>query len=806
VEVAYIIHSVENQTNQNRNTFMARYEVFVFVLLSSVCFLSQLKGQDNRAKTPKSPVRNGNLDSGERKADASESKSQIQPLFSMPVGGNFPRVRFSPCSRYIAYWTGNVASFSFRQSNLRIRDLLTGKECFSFEGTFTNFHFRHDGESIALCEGKSVSVWEVKNGNQLAEFKGSDLAWFLREGEVLATRSIDDNSEKPEPVRLQLWDTRNWTEIPSKLANFASYRMPVITRDARFAAALVRSGKEQATSLKIWELGTGKELTSPSITNPLEIALANNTHAIRVQGSDGWFDWNFETENLFECETPTIDLFDIPPLDYSYSLNRPHARIGRVKLVDGNWQITSDGRIIKTFPNHSSWCPTQINHNELISDNLMLLTRAESGGEINVWNLEQPNQPRTITFEKSVTNLTLAGDGRTLAILSKSNSNEIQTIQDPTRVTLVDLQQETQPKILTEGKVVNICFAHESQILAVVFPEKVELWNTAELRMISVHRNAEHAQYPENRMAEVSSNALQIVIASNNFIELRNIADDRIQWKTEVGWVDKLKMSEDGRYIAVSTDSNTVRQKICVLSASDGRLLACGATDHRANLFQFWRDRQVLTLVRQEDRVTQIDLSSKSDIERFEAGKSIDYFAPDRYADNFAASALTGQYAVAGTVEGYSEPTGEVRIRDLVSGELQLKLSATTGRIACASFFPNGRKLVAGGSSRTKHSIEVIDLTHGTTACTINGELMFSVSSDGKLLLTRDPIDGGKLSLWRSEDGRLHSIITHADATHAFFSPNGETIATTSGLLTGSGMARVWSVPQLLHATSAKAN
>ncbi len=198
---------------------------------------------------------------------------------------------------------------------MRLRELLTGKECFSFGGSFTNFQLSHDGERVALCEkGDSVSVWKVENGNQLANLKDSDLAWFLRDGEVLVTRrSFDDISEKPEPVKLQLWDTRSWTEIPSELDKFSLYRMPLITRDAHFAAALFRSETEQASSPKIWELNTGKVLTSPNSTNPLEIALANNMHAIRVQGTDGWFDWNFDTESLFECEAPTIDLFDQPP-------------------------------------------------------------------------------------------------------------------------------------------------------------------------------------------------------------------------------------------------------------------------------------------------------------------------------------------------------------------------------------------------------------------------------------------------------------------------------------------------------------
>ncbi len=659
---------------------MARADVSVIVLLSFVCLLPQIRGQDNREKASKNPVRIGNLDSSEGKAEASESKSQIQPLFSLSMGGTIPGVRFSPCSRYIAYWTFNITGWGLSQSKLRVRELLTGKECFSFGGSFTNFQFSHDGERVVICEnGNIVSLWKVENGNHLAKLKRSDLAWFLREGEVLATRrTFDDVPDKPKTIKLQLWDTRSWTEIPSKLDKFSLSSTPLITRDARFAAALVSGGKEQASSLKIWEIDTGEELTSPDITNPLQIALANSTHAIRVKSTDRWFDWNFDTENLVECEAPIFNLFD--PLDSSDSLNRPDARIGRVQLVDGNWQIVGNGRIIKTFPNPTSWRPTQSNHKELINDDQLLLTQEESGGEINVWTLEQPNQPWTIPFETTVKDLTLAGDGRTLAVLSASNSNKIQTMQDPTRVTLVDLQQETQPKILTEGRVVDISFADKSQLLAVVFPDKVELWNTAECSTISVHRITEHVQYLENSMAEVSSSALQIVIAANRFIELRNIADDRIQWKTEVGWVNKIKMSKDGRYIAASADSNTNHPKICVLSASDGRILSCGGTDHPADLFQFWSNRQVLTIVRQEEQVTQIDLSSKFDIARFQAGKSIDHSGTNRYGDSFAASAPTGQYAVASAVAGWSDDHGEVRIRDIVSGKLQFKLTAATGR------------------------------------------------------------------------------------------------------------------------------
>ena len=741
-----------------------------------------------------------------------------QPILSLTGTSTMTsaKAKFSPCSRFITYWAEKTSS-GFLSShaksiNPRVIEIATGKECAGVEGEFDfmNVVFSRDGTRVCFCNGRSVSVLSTESSERLAKLDSvpAKIVSFLRDGEVLLAMDLPDWKTPAKPASIRLWDTRDWSELPNGLPAFRAFSPPHVTSDGELVAAVVIKDESRQSEFKIWEIESGRELEVPAIENPMAVIAADSPRTMRILANGIWQTWDMSTWQLLHQGTSL-------PADRRLPAQHDVNGIARdslnVRLIDERWEVTNifTGDKVNTFPNQSNWKGESGDYKSLVGDHWMLLRRKQLMGELNFWDLERPDDPLRRRFEWPIEQLALSQNDLWLAFVqSKQNlggafrqTNELAE-HPPKRLSVMNLDGMEQPTPLLRGVVNDIRFANQSEQLAVVMSERVELWDVSAQKIKDVFRP--DGDGPCHTVC-FSPDDQRLAIASGSSIELRSVSGDQVQWQMDLGPVTKLKASPDGRVLAASTIDGYNREKVWLLSMKDGKLLRQGNSDHRVDLFHFWSERQLLSLVRQEDRISQLDLSADSTIPAVEAYQptdrkqdSLNRNAPfSRQAHSYAASRTNGLYAVAGAFEGYSEQAGEIRVRDLLNGNLQTVLSAKTGRINTASFYSNGRRIVAGGRSRIEHELAIVDLNRGKITGTIRGQLLVTATEDGSLLLTRDPIARHRLSLWDTQGRKLASF-AHRGLRSGQFSPDGNTLITTSGDI------KVWNVRQLLEAGKAR--
>lgn len=753
-----------------------------------------------------------------RDTDSAFEHQENEPVqsFRFRSGRGFNQARFSPCSRYVAAWS-STSMFSAIDSDLQIFELASGKECVSIDGRFRDFSFAPHGETVVVDRGDKMSVWRTGTGERLAQLdvgkSDSRRAFFRRNGQVFVTIDTHARVTKLKSAvaeiseqEIRLWNTQTWGELPHELDRFWS-SSTFVSVDARIVAICRRTLEGHRQEIMIWDLETGKELAVPELDNPGSVFSMKNPDSLGITKGQDWYIWSLSKHILRKQPTRSPKVPDVPEgtrnTQYIRRLDWLENGVN-VDLVDGNWEVTriSNGQKLNRFPNFTDWHegPSE-NHKHVLNSQLMMLTsQTPYSGELCIWSVDEPSRSVKLTLEWPIEDVAIAPDDRTLAVLeNRGNSKEIQ--QKPARVAVIDLEEvENQPAVLTQGNVLGVQAAGEDQ-LAVIFLNKIELWSWASRK----RENLIRAKDDDTILAvEFLHDGQKIAIASGLSLELRDLVGGATRWRIDLGRpIDRIKGSPDGKYIAASTFYPTNEPQIWLLSAEDGSIIHHGKSESHVNLFHFWDQKEILAIIRQEDRVTQLDLASTTAIpvsqpERIENTNNLPVVDPfARWsANDFAGASNTGMYAVAGSIEGFSEQSGAVRIRDVLEGDLQTTLTAETGSMKCVSFFTDGRKLVAGGNSRIKHRIDLINLVEGEVVGVIEDQLGFLAqpSPTGDLLLTRHPIDGNKLSIWSTDNGTLLANFTVPGAPIFFteFSADGKQL-----LITG-GEIMVWDVEELI--------
>ena len=177
------------------------------------------------------------------------------------------------------------------------------------------------------------------------------------------------------------------------------------------------------------------------------------------------------------------------------------------------------------------------------------------------------------------------------------------------------------------------------------------------------------------------------------------------------------------------------------------------------------------------------------------SGRPVSPALPHRRQINHLAFSPDGRHLVTasgrwarGDWSGPTEPDGEAKVWDVVTGELALPVLEHGGAVRFAAFSPDGGRLVTACGDGTAR---VWDATTGTPLTILRHGHAVSRATfdrDGRRVLTAS--NDGTARIWDAATGRpLTSPLSHGtNVPMAAFSPDGRLVVTASG----DGTARIW--------------
>jgi WD40 repeat protein len=143
--------------------------------------------------------------------------------------------------------------------------------------------------------------------------------------------------------------------------------------------------------------------------------------------------------------------------------------------------------------------------------------------------------------------------------------------------------------------------------------------------------------------------------------------------------------------------------------------------------------------------------------------------------------------AMGGYISGYFARIGSVRVWNPITGELRATLSAHTGPVTTVLITPTGKTLLAGGSAARSTELKLLDVQTEEQLAVVPNSLTRAFSPDGRLLATRELDAKDSVTVRQASTGQKLAQFDHSGLTYVYFSPDGETLATTGG-----GAVRLW--------------
>jgi WD40 repeat protein len=143
--------------------------------------------------------------------------------------------------------------------------------------------------------------------------------------------------------------------------------------------------------------------------------------------------------------------------------------------------------------------------------------------------------------------------------------------------------------------------------------------------------------------------------------------------------------------------------------------------------------------------------------------------------------------AMGGYILGYFARIGSVRVWNPITGELRATLSAHTGPVTTVLITPTGKTLLAGGSAARSTELKLLDVQTEEQLAVVPNSLTRAFSPDGRLLATRELDAKDSVTVRQASTGQKLAQFDHSGLTYVYFSPDGETLATTGG-----GAVRLW--------------
>ncbi|MFN3193007.1 MAG: hypothetical protein ACE361_21030 [Aureliella sp.] len=716
--------------------------------------------------------------------------------------------QFSPCGRFVVAYRVSGGMFASSKMDFELLELSTNRLLVSSDGPFQEFVFDPTRDRVYLDRGVSVTVWSTRSGERVAKlgFEGQGVITFkfaairamslLRDGRYLAIQESINRKRTPErgatqgwQSRLRLWDTETWKE--KRIEAHDSWSDSIyVAEDARIVAICEASMRNNRKEIVIWDVENGRRLASPELDQGGRLFGTDDPDVLGIETSDEWFAWSLSeqkltkmTTQMIESATASRELIGNPGQNWQAASNCGLD----VRLRGSEWELvrTVDGRSLGSFRNPSSWYANAQSGSKFVlnEQSMMLVSRPWYSGGIRIWQLDQQSGPKRLSLNVPVEGIAVSTDGKQVAVLQRRYDEHF-VPQEKVHAYIVDANGVVPQRILSEENVYEIQSISKTDQLALRFADRVELrgWqDDAITKSIWLQGRG------NIRTFSCAPTNSKVALAGDSVLELWDSKSGKLCWQKQCHRLSRVAISPNEQYVAASGSEGNSKQRIFIYSALDGRLLKTESFVGEVEALHFWKQRDILTVVRQDERVSHLDLNPESQFSRVYPATVA--ASRNLRANDFATSQANGLFAVAGASRDYAA-RGELVLRGLLDGESKAAFTSEQVRFTCVCFFGEDQQVAAGGVTLNQ-KVDIVDLQKGKLTATIEGVTSVVPSPNGKYLLTMNS-DIGKISIWRTIDGILLSQFKlPPNSTAPKFSPDGKRLITMTGGL------RVWDLERL---------
>jgi len=387
-----------------------------------------------------------------------------------------------------------------------------------------------------------------------------------------------------------------------------------------------------------------------------------------------------------------------------------------------------------------------------ISPDGRTIAGGDNRGQINLWNLQEPREPRVLPAQAPrVNSVAFSADGGFLVGGG-----------DEATITIWNLKTHTLAHVLKDRaySVRAVAVSPDSQTVATGSFGEVRLWDIH--TGLEVRTFREHASH----IAAVAFSNDGKTLASGNYlgtIKLWNVADGA-ELRTLSGHASEIKT---------------------VAFSPDGKGLASGGTDQTIKFWDLANGSEVRTLSGHATAAFSVAYSRNG--KTMLAG-SIDHTVKLwdlttgelRSLSGHSAEILSLAFSPNGRLLASGSADNSIKLWDVSSGTRLFDLAWDSTVVGSVAFSPDG-KILAGGSD--DHKIKLWNVSTGAELHALNGHNnsvnSVAFSPDGKILATGSYKE---VKLWNTETGEeMRTLPGHFNnVNHLVFSPNSKLLASDS--------------------------
>ncbi|MFN6536089.1 MAG: protein kinase domain-containing protein [Nostoc sp. EkiNYC01] len=567
--------------------------------------------------------------------------------------------------------------------------------------------FSNDGQIIASCscyQGEigdisryMIKLWDVATGREICTLihseephhsgfiarpisysRGGTCLAFSNDGQILAS-GISYSST------IKLWEVGTGREIRTLSQDVFFGDSLAFSSDGQILA----SGSNDNT-IKLWEVATGREIrTLTGYFKPVNCLAFSSNRRIIVSSS---------TDNTIKvCELATnpnwlqkiIIGIKIRTLrDHSKSVNfLALSNNGQILASASNdktikvWEVRT-GREIRTLRGHS-----QSLNSLALSNDGQILASASNDKTIKLWKVTAGREIYTFTgHSEQVHCLAFSNNGQILA--SGSNDNTI-------KVWEVATGKEIRTLTAYNFLVISIALSKDGQILASgSWGNTIKLWEVATGREIcTLREHSEEAKY--------------VALSNDGQILASNSRDNTSMWEVATGTKIRTLCSHSngGRSVAFS---------------NDGQILASASNDKTIKLWEVATGREIRSLRGHSESLDSLAFSNDGQI--------------------LASSSWS-------TEDWYNNPIKTIKLWEVATGREILTLPVYSWSRVSFAFNADGQILASGNENKT---IKVWEMQTGKEICNLDhfdNVSSVAFSPNGSCLAAGDV--SGNIKIWQ---------------------------------------------------------